>query len=127
MRLLLDTCIFLWLISGDRRLGDSIRDEICEPNNEIFLSSVSIWECVVKNQIERLPLPEPPAEYLSEQRNRHNISSLPLDEGSIVHLSKLPLIHRAPFDRMLICQSIEHNLTIVTVDDTISSYPVKIM
>lgn len=127
MRLLLDTCIFLWLISGDRRLGDSIRDEICEPNNEIFLSSVSIWECVVKNQIGRLPLPEPPAEYLSEQRNRHNISSLPLDEGSIVHLSKLPLIHRDPFDRMLICQSIEHNLTIVTVDDTISSYPVKIM
>lgn len=127
MRLLLDTCIFLWLISGDKRLDNSILEEICEPNNEIFLSSVSIWECVVKNQIGRLPLPEPPAEYLSEQRNRHNISSLPLDEGSIVHLSKLPLIHRDPFDRMLICQSIEHNLTIVTVDDTISSYPVIVM
>ena len=127
MRLLLDTCVFLWLISGDNRLSNDMREEICKPKNEVFLSTVSIWECVVKNQIGRLPLPEPPAEYLSAQRKRHNISSLPLDEGSVVHLSKLPLIHRDPFDRMLICQSIEHNLTIITVDNTINSYPVETM
>jgi len=91
MRLLLDTCIFLWLISGDNRLSNSIREEICESKNEVFLSPVSIWECIVKYQIGRISLPTPPAECLPAQRKRHNISSLPLDEGSVVHLSNLPL------------------------------------
>jgi PIN domain nuclease of toxin-antitoxin system len=127
MKLLLDTCIFLWLISGDNRLSNSVREEICDPENEIFLSTVSIWESIVKNQIGRLPLPEPPAEYLPAQRKRHNISSLPLEEGSVVNLSNLPLIHRDPFDRMLICQAIEHQLTLVTVDNVIRSYPVETM
>lgn len=127
MKLLLDTCIFLWLISGDNRLKDSVRDKICDPGNEVFLSTVSIWESIVKHQIGRLPLPEPPAEYLPTQRKRHNISALPLDEGSVVRLSELPSMHRDPFDRMLICQAIEHNLTLITVDDAIRSYPVNIM
>lgn len=127
MRLLLDTCIFLWLISGDNRLSNSIREDICDPENEVFLSTVSIWESIVKHQIGRLPLPGPPAEYLPAQRKRHNISSLPLDEGSVVNLSNLPPIHRDPFDRMLICQAIEHQLTLVTVDNMIRSYPVETM
>jgi len=127
MRLLLDTCIFLWLISGDNRLSISLREDICNPENEVFLSTVSIWESIVKHQIGRLPLPGPPAEYLPAQRKRHNISSLPLDEGSVVNLSNLPPIHRDPFDRMLICQAIEHQLTLVAVDNMIRSYPVETM
>jgi len=127
MRLLLDTCIFLWLISGDRKLTDSLRENICDPENEIFLSSVSIWESIVKYQPGKLPLPKPPGEYLPAQRKRHHISSLPLDEDSVVHLSNLPPVHRDPFDRMLICQAIEHGLTLVTADDIIRSYPVKTM
>jgi len=127
MRLLLDTCIFLWLISGDRKLTDSLRENICDPENEIFLSSVSIWESIVKYQLGKLPLPKPPGEYLPAQRKRHHISSLPLDEDSVVHLSNLPPVHRDPFDRMLICQAIEHGLTLVTADDIIRSYPVKTM
>lgn len=125
MRLLLSSCIFLWFISGDERLSDSIREDICDPKNEVYLSTVSVWEVIVKYQLGRLPLPKPPAEYLPEQRRRHRISSLPLDEGSVAHLAKLPPIHRDPFDRMLICQAIEHQLTLITVDNIIRSYPVK--
>lgn len=125
MRFLLDTCIFLWLISGDSRLSNSRRKEICDPANEVFLSTVSIWECIVKHQIGRLIFPKPPAEYLPEQRKNHNISSLPLDEVSIVHLTKLPSIHRDPFDRMLICQAIEKKLILVTADNIIRSYQTK--
>ncbi|MEH2283394.1 MAG: type II toxin-antitoxin system VapC family toxin [Nostoc sp.] len=55
------------------------------------------------------------------------ITSLPLTEDSVVQLSKLPNIHRDPFDRMLICQALQHDLTIVTVDDAIRAYPVKIL
>jgi len=55
------------------------------------------------------------------------LSSLPLDEASVSQLAKLPPIHRDPFDRMLICQAIEHGLTLVTMDDVIASYPVAIL
>jgi len=127
MRLLLDTCIFLWYIEGDRRLSESVRNKIQKPGNEVFLSSVSVWECTVKYQIGKLSFPEPPATYLPAQRRRHAISSLPLDESSVAHLVNLPLIHRDPFDRMLICQAIEHRLIIATADRIMFSYPVKIM
>jgi len=125
MRLLLDTCIFLWFISGDKRLSDSLREAICVPENEVFLSSVSIWESIVKYQLGKLPLPKPPAEYLPEQRRKHHISSLPVDEGSVIHLSKLLPLHRDPFDRMLICQAIEYDLILVTTDNIIRSYPIR--
>lgn len=125
MRLLLDTCIFLWLISGDNRLGGPLHKKISDPNNEVFLSTVSIWESIVKYQIGRLSLPEPPSKYIPKQRERHSILSLPLDEASVIHLSELPSIHRDPFDRMLVCQALEHHLTLVTVDNIVRSYPVE--
>lgn len=127
MKLLLDTHIFLWFISGDERLPESIKMHIQNSENEVYLSVVSLWESIVKNQIGKLALPQPAEQYLSVQRERHQIESLALDETSVSHLSKLPLIHRDPFDRMLICQSIEHGLTLVTTDDVMREYPVSIL
>jgi PIN domain nuclease of toxin-antitoxin system len=127
MRLLLDTHIFLWYITGDARLADEIRELIRQPENEVYLSVVSLWEVIVKYQLGKLPLPQPPEKYLPLQRERHLISSLPLNEASVSHLAKLPSLHRDPFDRMLICQAVEHGLTIVTVDEVISSYPVLVL
>lgn len=68
MRILLDTHIFLWFISGDIRLSADIRDAIRDPDNEVYLSSVSVWEAIVKHQLDKLPLPEPPETYLPKQR-----------------------------------------------------------
>lgn len=126
MRLLLDTHIFLWFISADDRLSKAVRDSLRNPENEVYLSVVSLWETIVKCQIGRLSLPQPPETYLTLQRERHQISSLPLDEASVSRLPQLPLIHRDPFDRMLICQAMEHGLTLLTVDDVVASYPVSI-
>jgi PIN domain nuclease of toxin-antitoxin system len=126
MRLLLDTHVFLWYISGDARLPRRLRDELCNPENDVWLSVVSVWEAIVKYQLKKLPLPEPPESYLPKQRERHQIQSLALDEASVAQLSQLPRIHRDPFDRMLISQSLQHGLTIVTVDEAIRAYPVPI-
>jgi PIN domain nuclease of toxin-antitoxin system len=126
MKLLLDTHVFLWFISGETRLPKAMREVIRDPQIEVFLSVVSLWEAIVKQQIGKLPLPEPAEIYLPIQRERHFIESLPLDEKAVTHLARLPSIHRDPFDRMLICQAIEHGMSLVTVDDVIPNYPVSI-
>ena len=127
MRLLLDTHVFLWFISGDNRLPDTMRDSIRDLSNEVYLSVVSLWEAIIKHRLGKLPLPQPPEVYLPTQRERHQISSLSLDEASVSQLANLPSIHRDPFDRMLICQAMQHGLTIVTVDDVVGKYSVPVL
>jgi PIN domain nuclease of toxin-antitoxin system len=125
MKLLLDTHIFLWFISGDPQLSKEVRDAIRDPDNEVYLSTISVWEVIVKHQLGKLPLPENPEIYLPKQRELHQIASLAFDEMSVTHLAKLPPLHRDPFDRMLICQALQHELTIATVDSLVRAYPVN--
>jgi len=126
MRLLLDTHIFLWYIAGDARVGANARAAI-ENAETAYLSVASVWEATIKYQLGKLSLPEPPHPWLSVQREQHGIESLPINETSVAHLSKLDLHHRDPFDRILVCQAIEHGLQIVTIDSFFSKYPAKIL
>jgi PIN domain nuclease of toxin-antitoxin system len=125
MRILLDTHIFLWFISGDTQLSADVRDAIRDPDNEVYLSAISVWEILVKYQLGKLPLPEYPEIYIPRQRDLHQILSLALDESSVAQLAKLPPLHRDPFDRMLICQALQNGLTIATVDAAVRAYPVS--
>jgi PIN domain nuclease of toxin-antitoxin system len=127
MKILLDTHIFLWFISGDIRLSTDVRDAIRDPDNEVYLSAVSVWEAIVKYQLGKLPLPEPPEIYLPKQRDLHQIVSLALDESSVAQLANLSPLHRDPFDRMLICQALQNGLTIATVDAAVRAYSVSVM
>jgi PIN domain nuclease of toxin-antitoxin system len=127
MRILLDTHIFLWFISGDAQLSTDVRNAIRDPDNEVYLSAVSVWEAIVKYQLNKLPLPEHPKTYLPKQRDLHQIDSLALDEISVVQLVQLPLLHRDPFDRMLICQALQNGLAIATVDIAIRAYSVNVI
>lgn len=127
MKILLDTHIFLWFISGDNRLSVDVRDVIRDSGNEVYLSVVSIWECIVKYQLGKLPLPESPEVYLLKERDRHQIANLDLDEGSVAQLATLPSLHKDPFDRMLICQALQHGLTVATVDAAIRAYSVNVI
>ena len=123
MRLLLDTHIFLWFVSGDKKLAIALREVIRDPQNEIFLSVVSLWEIIIKYHLGHLPLPQPPELYVPAQRRRLRIGSLPVDERSVFQVAKLPPLHRDPFDRLLIAQAIEHKLKSVTADSAIEAYP----
>ena len=116
----------MWLISGDERLPASYCDNIREPKNEIYLSVVSTWEVIIKSQLGKLSFPEPPEIYLPKQRKRHMISSLDVDEACVTRLAGLPAIHRDPFDRLLICQALEHGLSFMTRDKVIKAYPVAL-
>jgi len=125
MKLLLDTSTFLWYVSADRRLPAVTRDLISAAEHDVWLSAVSVWEIVVKTEINRLKLPAPVWTYVTTQRERHAIAPLALEEGAIANLSKLPAVHRDPFDRMLVCQALAHDLSLVTNDALIERYPVK--
>jgi PIN domain nuclease of toxin-antitoxin system len=127
MRLLLDTHVFLWYISADSRLPVLFRNAIADPANEIYLSAASVWEAVIKHALGNLPLPEPPATFLPRQPEAHQIASLPIDEAAFEHLANLPLLHRDPFDRILIAQSLQHALTVVTLDDSFRLYTVALL
>ena len=123
MKLLLDTHIFLWLIDDDQRLSEQYRQAIQNPNNQKFLSVVSIWECVIKHQIGKLDFPSSPETYLPKERRKHLIKTLTVDENSIVQLVKLPLLHKDPFDRLIMAQALQHDLIIMTEDKLILAYP----
>lgn len=125
MKFLLDTHIFLWYITGNAQLPMRWREMLMNPANEVYLSVVSIWEACVKYKLGKLPLPQPPEVYLSEARQRHLVATLPLFESAVKLIGRLPEFHRDPFDRMLICQAMDLDLTFMTVDEKLFLYPVK--
>jgi PIN domain nuclease of toxin-antitoxin system len=126
MRLLLDTHIFLWFITGDERLSQHYRRSI-EDADAVYLSVVSVWEVTVKYHLGKLPLPEAPHPWLPEQRERHGIESLALGERAVSRLGDLPDHHKDPFDRLLVCQAIEEQLTLVTIDPIVEKYPASLL
>uniref|UniRef100_UPI00405663C6 type II toxin-antitoxin system VapC family toxin n=1 Tax=Candidatus Electrothrix sp. TaxID=2170559 RepID=UPI00405663C6 len=125
MRILLDTCTFLWIVRSDPQLSDRATEVFEDPDNTVFFSSVSAWEISVKWSIGKLMLPYPPEQFVPRERKRHFIEELHLSEKDTFPLSKLPDIHKDPFDRILICQAIENGLTILTPDQHIQRYPLK--
>ncbi|MGF1601631.1 MAG: type II toxin-antitoxin system VapC family toxin [Thermosynechococcaceae cyanobacterium] len=127
MKILLDTYIFLWFINVSTQLPIDVQTAIRDLDNEVYLSAVSVWESIVKYQLGKLPLPEHPAIYLPKQRDLHQIVSLDLDESSVTQLAQLPLLHRDPFDRMLICQALQNGLTLATLDRAIRAYSVSVL
>jgi PIN domain nuclease of toxin-antitoxin system len=96
MKILLDTCEFLWFISGDPALPANTKQEAEDPENEVLLSVVSFWEIMIKYGLGKLPLPASPDIYISAQREPHGIQSLALDELAVKRLVALPPIHRGP-------------------------------
>ena len=127
MRFLLDTSIFIWLITDSPRLREEVYRIIQDPRNEVFLSIASLWEAVIKYQLGKLPLPSPAHLYLPTERRIHQIGSLGIDEGAISRLAELPNHHKDPFDRIIVAQALEHGMTILTHDPLIRMYPVPCM
>jgi PIN domain nuclease of toxin-antitoxin system len=125
LRLLLDTCAFLWIIDTSERVPRRVIDVFSSSETTVYLSAVSSWEIAVKYAARRLMLAEPPERFVPQQRDAHGIAALPIDEDSALYGGRLPPVHRDPFDRLLIGQAIVHGLTIATPDPVISKYHVR--
>lgn len=125
MRLLLDTCSFLWIAGDAPELSTRAREAFEDPANDVFLSAASAWEIAIKHRMGRLPLPEPPETFVPGNREAHGIAPLGLDESAALRVARLPDLHRDPFDRILVAQAIEESLVLLTPDEAIRQYGVR--
>jgi PIN domain nuclease of toxin-antitoxin system len=107
-------------------LTGPVRQIILNPDNKIFLSAASSWEIGVKYALGKLPLPANPSVLIPSLRQSQGIPSLPITEADTLMVSKLPLLHRDPFDRILVAQALNESLTILTPDNDIGQYPVRV-
>ena len=125
MKLLLDTCTFLWLMNDSQELSPKAAELFRAPEAEVYLSVASAWELAVKFALGKVRLPAQPEQLIPRERASRGIKSLPIDEESALHVSRLPALHRDPFDRMIVSQAIVHGLTILTPDPLIRQYPAR--
>ena len=125
MKLLLDTCTFLWALSGDAQLSPRATALLRDPDHEVFLSAASAGEIAIKYAAGKLILPEEPARFVPAMRAERGFAALPIDEESALHASRLPRLHGDPFDRVLVSQAIVHGMTILTSDHFITQYPAR--
>ncbi|MFZ4778520.1 MAG: type II toxin-antitoxin system VapC family toxin [Terrimicrobiaceae bacterium] len=128
MKLLLDTCTFLWMANTPEKLSPLARQALSGNEHEVFLSAVSGWEVLLKQQhANYLSLDMPAAQFVQQGLHLMDLEELPLNLGCLEYLEKLPVYHRDPFDRILICQALDAACTLVTPDTNIHRYPVPIL
>ncbi len=127
MRILLDTCAFIWLASDPGQLGPAAKAALEDPHKERFLSLASVWEIVLKYNTGKLPLPRMPEVWIEEQARIQDITILNLERGVIYKSGKLPSIHRDPFDRMIASDSLFHKMPILTPDGPYREYGCQVV
>ena len=123
MRLLLDTHTFIWLDSSPDQLSTDAQDILYDPNNDLLLSMVSVWEVQIKAQLGRLDLRGDLAGIIQEQQERNGIELLPITLPHVLALSELPSHHGDPFDRMLISQARVEDVILVSRDHIFRDTP----
>ena len=122
MKVLLDTHVWLWWNTEPERLATTARRQIGDARNEVFLSAASIWEMAIKRRLGKLPLPEPVATYVTRRLASDAIRTLSITLDHAAGLEALELLHRDPFDRVLIVQARQERLRLLTVDDQVLAY-----
>jgi PIN domain nuclease of toxin-antitoxin system len=127
VKLLLDTCTFLWFLADAPQLSKRARAAILDPGNSVYLSAVSGWEIGRKYARGELELPARPETLIPQIRSDSGILSLPLVEEDAISAEKLPLHHRDSFDRMIIAQALMQGMVIVTPDPAFGAYTVRLL
>jgi len=123
MRYLLDTHAVIWHFDDSPKLSESIKEIIDNAENDICISSVSLWEIAIKINIGKLDVDFTLEELLIEIQDS-DFDILQIENEYLHGLSVLPFIHKDPFDRLLISIAHAENLTVITTDENIQKYDV---
>ena len=121
MKLLLDTHILLWAAGQPDKLSPSAREMLLDSRNTLFFSSASIWEIIIKRDIERDDFKVDPYRLRRMLVMNHYIE-LVITSEHVLRIDTLPLLHKDPFDRILIAQARSEGMLLVTIDAAIIKY-----
>jgi PIN domain nuclease of toxin-antitoxin system len=124
MRVLLDTHAFLWWIDDSPQLSDRARATIAEGSNDLFLSAASGWEIAIKAQLGKIRVQGELDAFMAAQLHQNNISVLSIQLEHALHVASLPLLHRDPFDRLLVAQGRLEDMPILTADPLMQQYDI---
>lgn len=123
MTLLLDTHVWLWMLTAPDRLG-ALRDPIEDQRTTLLLSAASAWEISIKYALGRLPLPEPPERYVPARTRATGVTPIVIEPADALAAGALPPHHRDPFDRLLIAQAASRSVSLATADEAFAAYGV---
>lgn len=126
MKLLLDTHILLWAADGSSKLSQKVIDLISNQDNELYFSAASIWEVSIKSGLGRADFQRDAAE-LRRELLKNGYIELQINGSHAAALTGLSNIHKDPFDRMLLAQSLVEGVALVTADSLIAKYPLNII
>jgi PIN domain nuclease of toxin-antitoxin system len=124
LRLLLDTQVLLWWLTGHRRLGAASRRTISDPASLVHVSAATYWEVAIKKNLGRLDLGDVD---IADEVDAAGLIELPITGRHALRAGALPRHHEDPFDRMLVAQAVAEGLTLVTSDAALSRYDVAIL
>jgi PIN domain nuclease of toxin-antitoxin system len=122
MKLLLDTHLLLWAAGEPQRLSKQARTLIGNPENELLFSAASLWEVAIKRGLGREDF-KVDARLLRRGLLDNGYTELPIISDHVVATDSLPLIHKDPFDRILVAQATFEGVTLLTIDPLVSEYP----
>ena len=125
MNVLLDTHVWLWTLVSPERLDPGATDLLSNADARLFLSAASSWEIAIKYRLGRLPLPEPPEQFIPIRLIRDGIAPLPVQHHHACRVAELPLHHKDPFDRLLVAQAQIENMTLATADRRLLDYDIE--
>ena len=127
MRLLLDTCCWLWWLSDTQKLSEQQLDALISRQNQLFLSVATLWELSIKVNTGKLTIPQPLDKLVAQECPQDNIKIIDIKPIYAIDAGSLPLHHKDPFDRMIITQATIENLTVVTSDTVFQKYDLAIL
>ena len=126
MRYLLDTHAFIWWATQDPALPGTVRATIDDPAHETYFSAVSAWEIAIKAQLGQLALQGEVERLIPDQIAAGRFLTLPVEIRHALRVGTLPLLHRDPFDRLLVAQAQLEGLSVLTADHAIAQYDVAV-
>jgi PIN domain nuclease of toxin-antitoxin system len=126
MRVLLDTHVLLWYLSSDPKLSEKAKDIIADKSNNCYFSLASLWEIVIKLDVNKLRLPMPFEKFVVHLTSK-DFQILPIQLADLKVLQGLPAYHRDPFDRILIAQAIQENIPVISADQYFNAYAIPII
>lgn len=126
MKFLLDTQLLLWAAGFPEKLSKNARTLINNSENELFFSAASLWEVVIKSSLRKSDFQVDPR-LLRRGLVDNGYYELPITSDHVIAVNDLPPVHKDPFDRILIAQSIMEGIMLVTTDTLMARYsgPIK--